>query len=137
MSAKASTAALSRTQAATMILAGIVLWYAAGLLLHALNAAQLLGGATGAWVFAAIVPGTLPFVLLLRRLGRLAADQMVTGYTLATTTALLLDGIAMTWHPALYGTSDLAARLAGGGVLFGAGVGLALAFAVAARMRRG
>ncbi|NML93122.1 hypothetical protein [Novosphingobium olei] len=134
--APAGSAALNAQQSGVMIVAGIVLWYAAAVLLRALSDAQLLGGSTGALVFAATVPGTLPFVLLLRRLGGLGADQVVPGYTLATTAALLCDGVAMTWYPALYGADDTAARLAAGGVIFGGAVGLALAFFVAAQMRR-
>ena len=135
MTQPASSSALTARQSATMTLAGIVLWYAAALLLRGLSDAHLLGGASGALVFALIVPGTLPFVLLLQRLGRLSAEQMVPGYALATTAALLCDGVAMTWHPTLYGADDLAARLAAGAVIFGGAVGLALAFAVAVRMR--
>ncbi|WP_225205805.1 hypothetical protein [Novosphingobium huizhouense] len=135
MSAAPSASVLSGRQTAAMIVAGIVLWYAAALLLRALSDAHLLGGTTGALVFAAVVPGTLPFVLLLQKLGGLSAEQMVPGYTLATTAALLCDGVAMTWHPGLYGADDTAARLAAGGVIFGGAVGLALAFLVAARMR--
>ena len=131
-----SVSVLTRRQTTVMIIAGVVLWYAAAALLRALSDAQLLGGTSGAIVFAVVVPGTLPFVLLLRTLGRLSSEQMVPGYTLATTAALLCDGIAVTWHPSLYGADETAARLSAGGVIFGGAVGLVLAFLVAARMRQ-
>lgn len=126
---------LSGLQSAIMLMAGIALWFAAARLLHALNAAGILGGGSGIAVFAAVVPGTAPFVLLLQRLGRLGIDQIVPGYALATLAALACDGVAVTWHPALYGETEAAVRLAAGAVLFGAAVGLALAFALAALLR--
>lgn len=127
---------LSTNQVSILIGAGIVLWFAAALLLQALNAAALLGGVATLVVYALVIPGTLPFVLLLSRLARLAPPQIVPGYTLATLAALLCDGMAVAFWPALYGANDLQVRLAAGAVIWGAAVGLALAFAVArARMR--
>lgn len=136
MEANAFPARLSLRQSIVMIVAGLVLWYSAALLLQALSGAGLLGGSTGAIVFALTVPGTLPFVLALRVLAGLSSEQIVPGYTLATGAALVCDGIAVTWHPALYGVGSAAVRLSAGAVLFGGGVGLLLAFGVAAWMRR-
>lgn len=127
----ASAHALSLRQIVILTLAGLVVWFAAALLLQALNAHDLLGGSASAVGYALTIPGTLPFVIALERLARLNPAQIVPGYTLATLVAMFCDGAAVAFWPALYGTTDLAVRLAAGAVLWGAAVGLALAFMLA------
>ncbi|WP_226017965.1 hypothetical protein [Novosphingobium sp. FKTRR1] len=129
---------LSGQQCLILSVAGIVVWFAAALLLGTLNAHGLLGGTASVIGYALTVPGTLPFVLALERLARLAPAQIVPGYTLATVVAMFCDGSAVAFWPTLYGTDDLQVRLAAGAVLWGAAVGIALAFGVASmRARRG
>jgi hypothetical protein len=126
---------LSTRQAALMVICGVVLWLAAALLLRWLAAAGALDGPLRMFVYLVTIPGTVPFVLALRRIGKLTADQLVPAYSLATAAALLCDGIAVAWFPALYGTSADHVRLAAAAVLWGAGVGIFLAFAVTPRIR--
>ncbi|MBB6228021.1 hypothetical protein [Polymorphobacter multimanifer] len=118
---------LSWRQIAILAGIGVALWYAAGLLLHWLAAAGLLQGSTRAAVYALTVPGTLPFVLLAAGLARLAPDQRLTGIAIVTTTALLIDGVVVAWFPGVYGDTAEKVLAASGAVLWGAGVGLALA----------
>lgn len=80
------------------------------------------------WTYAAIVPGTLPFVLLTRALARLGPRQLFPGAALLTTVALLIDGIVVAFVPAIYSEEPaLLARIAAA-ILWGGGVGLALAW---------
>jgi hypothetical protein len=127
----ASPSHLTARQSTILIAAGIILWFAAALLLQALNTANLLGGTGSMIVYALVIPGTLPFVLLLARIAGLSAPQIVPGYALATLAALFCDGTAVAFWPALYGANDLQVRLAAGAVIWGAAVGLALAFGLA------
>ena len=132
-----SNTRLTARQAALMMICGVVFWLAAALLLRWLAAAGALDGPMRIFVYLITIPGTMPFVLALRRIGKLSAEHLVPAYALATAAALLCDGIAVAWFPTLYGTSSDHVRLAAAAILWGAGVGVLLAFAVASRMRPG
>ncbi len=118
---------LSKGQILMLAGIGAALWYAAGLLLHWLAGAGMLHGSARAIVYALTVPGTMPFVLLAARLARLSPGQRLTGIAIVTTTALLIDGIVVAWFPGVYGDTAEHVLAASGAVLWGAGVGLALA----------
>lgn len=112
---------------------GAVLWLVAALALRALAPLGVYDGAARGVLYAVIVPGTLPFVVLLPRVAGMPRAQTVMAVAVALAVALLLDGAALAWAPWLYGTT--AAQIAGAGatILWGAGVFLALALLVARR----
>ena len=112
---------LSTTRLALLIGYGAVLWLGAALLIAALHAAEMLTGLARAWLYLAVIPGTLPFVFIARRIAR---GQAVLALAIATATATWLDGVALAWWPLLYGADSAAAAAV---LLWGAGVGLALA----------
>ncbi len=128
---------LSTEQAALMAICGVALWLAAAVLLRWLAAAGALDGSMRLYVYFLTIPGTVPFVFALRRIGKLSADQLIPAYSLATAMALLCDGIAVAWFPSLYGANPDHVRLAAAAVLWGAGVGVFLAFAIAPKVRLG
>jgi len=125
-------AGLTGRQLAVLALLGAVLWLAAALLLRALAPLGIHQGMAQAILYAAIVPGTWPFVLLLIRAPGLHRSQALTGVAVALAVALLLDGLALAWMPSLYGTTPEDLAGAGAAILWGAGVFLVLG-AVAAR----
>ncbi|MEO1101185.1 MAG: hypothetical protein AAFW65_05005 [Pseudomonadota bacterium] len=119
---------LSASQIVTMAIFGAVLWLLAAFTLRYLGPMGVYEGMSRAVLYALIVPGTVPFVLLARRIGGLASNQIGIAYAVGTTSAMLLDGLALAWFPALYGgTPDLVAG-AGAAILWGAGVGQLIAF---------
>ncbi len=122
---------LSPRQLAIVAASGAVLWLAAALLLRWINAQDGFSGGGRLLIYAVLVPGTLPFVYLLRWLGRLEPAQLLPGVAITTTTALLLDGIATAWFPALYGASPQQVLDAAAAILWGAGVGMVLAAVMA------
>ncbi len=121
-----ATALLSRGQTLLMIVIGIILWFGAALLLRYLGPMGIYQPPAIAWVYALVIPGTFPFILLVRLAGRLAGPQIITGVTIVTATALLLDGLAVAFFPSLYGATPALVAGAGGAILWGAGVGLVL-----------
>lgn len=122
MSGRARTRiGLTVPQITVMAAYGAVLWFAAAMLLRAI------GPIDGIWVpivYALTILGTVPFVLLARPLARLQRDQTAMALAVATATALLLDGIAISQVRWLYGSHPIDAAAA---ILWGAGVGLVLA----------
>ena len=59
---------------------------------------------------------------------RTLACQIFTGVAVVTATALLIDGIVVAWFPAVYGGALPQVTNCAAAILWGAGVGLVLAF---------
>lgn len=123
------TPALPMTTRQIGILAftGAALWLGAALLLLALAPLGVHQGAARVVMYLAIIPGTWPFVLLLKRVAGLVRGQVLPGVAVALMVATLLDGLALAFIPGLYGSSLADTAGAGAVILWGAGVFLALA----------
>lgn len=121
------TTSLTRRQGITLVTVGIVLWFLAAMLLRALGPTGIYEGSARIRLYVLVIPGTWPFVLMTARLAGLAPGQALPGLAIVTGTAALLDGIALAWVPQIYGDSAELVAGAGGAILWGAGVGLALA----------
>lgn len=118
---------LSARQITITALVGVVLWFVAANLLRLLAPLDIYTDPNRIWMYLLVVPGTVPFVWLMRRLAGLSRAQIFTGYSVGTMSATLCDGIALAWFPALYGGSSELVAGAGAVILWGAGVGLLLA----------
>ncbi len=123
-----SGSTLSPRQFWMAALNGAVLWLAAALLLRWLGPLGIHEGSARVILYALVVPGTYPFNLLIQKLAGLQKGQMVQALALGTAVATLLDGIALAWFPGLYGTGMEMHMGAATVILWGAGVGILLAF---------
>ncbi len=119
---------LSRFQICGALAYGAVLWFAAANLLRELAPLGIYEGSARLWLYALIWPGTVPFVFLARKLFGLPRGLLGPAFAAATALATLLDGLALAWWPALYGTDSAQVAGAGATILWGAGTGMALAF---------
>jgi hypothetical protein len=126
MSSPARRLPFTPRQLSILIVWGIALWFAASQICRMGGSLGWFEGQARILLYAAVVVGTLPFVPLTRWLAGLGDDQLALGMTVTTTTALLLDGIALAWFPALYGGSDAQTAASGAVILWGAGVAIAL-----------
>jgi hypothetical protein len=61
------------------------------------------------------------FIKLVLWIGRLPDQRALMAVSIATITALFLDGLAMTWSPQLYGGDPRIALRGAGWILFGVG----------------
>ena len=95
---------LSLRQIAILAGYGAVLWFAAAMLVRTIGPMGALDGGWGMLTYALVIPGTVPAILAARPLAKLRGDQTISGIAVVTATALLLDGIAHAWFPAIYGT---------------------------------
>ena len=109
---------------------GVGGWLLAALLLRFLGPMGIYDGTARVLTYALIVPGTVPFVWLAGRLGQARSGQLFPGFTLSTAMATLCDGAALAWFPNLYGNTVPLHAGAGGTILWGAGVGIFLAYAM-------
>jgi hypothetical protein len=124
----ASSARLPFTtrQLVTLIISGWVFWFAGALICRYVGALGLFDGSARALVYVALIPGTLPVVLLIRRLARLEDQHVALGIAVVTAAAIMLDGIALAWFPALYGPGTTQAAASGAVILWGGFVAIAL-----------
>lgn len=97
-----------------------MLWLAAALLLRALAPLGIYEGLGRIDLYAAILPGTRPFVLLLIRAADLRSAEALVGVAVALAVATLLDGLALAWTPSLYGAGVEQVAGAGAAILWGA-----------------
>jgi hypothetical protein len=119
-------ARLTPTQIVTLAIYGTVLWFAAAMLVRTLGPVGAFDGGWGLLTYVLVIPGTIPFILIARPIARLRHDQTATGIAIVTATALLLDGIAHAWFPAIYGTNPALIVKGAAAIFWGAGVGLVL-----------
>ena len=110
---------------------GIFFWFVAAMTVRA--GGSLFGGWGSAGMFAAAVPLLWVAVLIIRKLARLQASQLVAGCALATGAAAFCDGIALTWFRPMYGTDSDQIVLGAAWILWGAGMALVLAYVEAER----
>ena len=122
-------APLTPRQVRLSLVLGAVLWFLAALLLRYVGTAGGFDGANRALLFAAILPGSIPVVLLFRRVLALGPGQLTGAVALGTAAAALLDGLALSWWPALYGTETALIAGSGATILWGAGALIFLAYA--------
>ena len=120
--------ALTARQMIVTMACGLALWLAAALLLRVIGPMGVYDGAARVMLYLAIIPGTVPVLLLIRWLARLRPGQMVAAMALGTGVATVMDGAALAWFPDLYGAGVALHAGAGGTILWGGGVGLLLAF---------
>ncbi|MBB6250954.1 hypothetical protein [Nitrospirillum iridis] len=114
---------------------GIVFWAAALAWVRAIPMA-LTDPAWNILNFAGAVSVAWTCVLLIRRVAGLAPDQLMAGMGLVGAVAMTLDGAVLNWAPRMYGPDDTVTRLAAGWLLWGYGLSLAIALAMARAGRR-
>jgi hypothetical protein len=111
---------------------GALLWLFAALLLRWLGPMGVYDGWARVVLFAAIIPGTVPFVFFFEKVARLEPRQLLAGFSIGTATAICLDGLTLSWTPWLFGGEAYVAG-AGATILWGGGVGLFLAYVIGRR----
>jgi hypothetical protein len=130
MERKMLQTSLSYKQVIISSIIGMVLWFCAAKLMHVIVKQNFYNGYGITVTYALTIPGTIPFVILLRKLVGLRTDQIAIGYTIATTAALLLDGAVFAFFPSLYADNAADALQAAAAILWGAGVGQVLALVI-------
>jgi hypothetical protein len=121
---------LQRGKIILLVILGAIFWFFAALLTRLLVPLPFYQGWGIVAVYALTIPGTVPFVFIVSKIAGLYRGQIATGYTIATTSALLLDGCALAFTPALYANNSSDALQAAAAILWGAGVGQVLAFII-------
>jgi hypothetical protein len=119
---------LTRTQIVRLVIFGSILWILAAGILRIIGPMGAFDGMALVILYALIIPGTVPFIFISRKIAGLASDQIAMGVATMTATATLLDGIALAWFSPLYGGDIKLIAYSSAVILWGAGVGLVLGF---------
>ncbi len=117
---------VNQNQSVSLILLGGLFWYLAALSLRYMAPYGIYEGQGQILMYILIIPATVPFVWLTKKIARLADNQVAIGMAVVTGTAIVLDGIALAWYPGLYATGWEEAAGAGATILWGGGVALFL-----------
>ena len=121
---------ISPKQLAFCIGYGLALWLGAIFLVRALGPMGALSGWGLVISFVLLIPGTLPAVLLTQRVMGPSKEKLLVGVTIISTIALLLAGLCFSFWPGLYGDNPTHVLAASGFMLWGGGLGFALAMMV-------
>ncbi len=119
---------MSARQITIAVILGMILWYLAAVLARTLGAMGAFEGANRMILYMALVPASVPSVILIWKGAGLDRSQIGLGMAIATTAAMFLDGIALAWLPSLYGDSAAQTAASGAVILWGAAVGQCIAF---------
>jgi hypothetical protein len=130
-----ATFPLTRRQLLILVAIGAVLWLAFALLIRVLGPLGVFDDSIRPWLYLAVIPGTLPMIPVIRRLAGLAPHQNTLAMAVGTASAIMLDGLALSWIPWLYADTVELVAAAGAVILWGGGVGLALALLLDWRQR--
>jgi hypothetical protein len=109
---------------------GLALWLGAIFLVRAIGPMGAFSGWGLIISFVALIPGTIPAVLLTRRVMGPLKDQMLMGVTIISTIALLLAAIGFSFFPTLYGSNMTQVLAASGFMMWGGGIGFVLALMI-------
>lgn len=127
------TTTLTPRQTGILIAFGVTGWFAAALLIRFLEPFNVFDGMARVWTYLLIIPGSVPLVWIGRAIAGLAKAQLGVASAIFTTTALLLDGLAVAWIPWLYGTATDHVLAGAAAILWGAGVAITLGFVMGRR----
>ena len=126
MSAPVQRLPFTPSQLAILIVSGWIFWFVGALICRLGGEMGWFDGANRILLYAALIPGTLPVVLLAKRIARLDDQHVALGIAIVTAAAVMLDGIALAWFPGLYGPSVAQTAASGAVILWGAAAAIAL-----------
>jgi hypothetical protein len=104
---------------------GAALWFTAAMIVHFLP--QLMDGGIGTLImFAVSIPNALITIWLFEKLVKPIPGELLPSMTWGMLTALILDGIAISFAPGIYAGVSTATQYGAALIMFGAGVILLL-----------
>jgi hypothetical protein len=114
---------------ALFIVLGIVFWFSGVLFIR--FAGEALFVSRNPWLFLlfiAAIPAAWGFVKITAVVGQISGDALLGAVSLASVSAAVLDGIALTWFPSWYGLEPSGLLLAAAWLIFGFGAGLGIGY---------
>ena len=111
-----------------LIALGAIFWLLAALVIRFLGSSVFAPGSAVLFiVFALAIPIAWGFVWLGTTIAGARGAAVVPAVSIMSATAMLLDGVALTWFPSLYGMPSTSLVIVGACLLWGVGWILAIA----------
>jgi hypothetical protein len=117
---------LTTAQTVTLAVMGAIYWFVAALVVRWTAANWVGSDGPTALVFALIIVATVPALFLGMAVAHIDRDQAQISAAIMTGTALLLDGMALTWGQSLYGSNPAIVLGGAASIMWGAGVAIVL-----------
>ncbi len=119
---------LTPSQLLRVVVFSVGLWFAAAMFIQAMKGTAIFGGTNGILTFFFLIPVAWLSVLAIRWLADFKPGQTISGVTVGLATATVLDAVALTWTPALYGGEPQHVLFGGASILWGVGLFLVSAY---------
>jgi hypothetical protein len=116
----------SAHQLAIIVIIGWTVWFLGALLCRFSGAMGWFDGTSRILLYAAVIPGTVPVIFLIKRTAQTGDAHIALASSIATAAAIMLDGIALAWFPALYGPGIAQTAASGAVILWGGFVAITL-----------
>jgi hypothetical protein len=125
---------LTPKRTAMLVAFATLVWFLAALFIRFAGPAGIFDGAKGLALYGLTMPATIPLNARTRKIAGLPRRRIVTAIAVTSATATMLDGVAMSLFPQLYG-DPVAMRDGAVWLLWAIGVGLMLALVTSAGAR--
>jgi len=119
---------LTSLQIMRAVLWGVALWFVGAILLLYLGPMGIYEGTARFWLYALLIPGTVPFILCTPWVVGITREKLALATSIVVASAILCDGVAVAWFPSLYGSEVTLVLGAAATILWGGGVAIALGF---------
>jgi len=127
---------LKPAQIAILAAFSTVVWFLAAMFIRFVGPIGVFHGYKLIALYALTIPATVPLNARSRKLVRAPKSQMVTIIAVTSAVATILDGVAMSQFPALYGSDPAITGAGAAWLLWAIGVAGALSLITAARASR-
>jgi hypothetical protein len=107
-----ASSSLTSTKIAILVAFSTVVWFLAAMFIRFIGPTGIFQGVQVVVLYLVTIPATMPLNARSRKLARLPKRQMVSVIAVTSATATMLDGVAMSQFPQLYGSDP--AIIAGG-----------------------
>ncbi|QZY88268.1 hypothetical protein [Exiguobacterium acetylicum] len=124
----------SKGQVIILVVLGVAFWFVGALSVRFGSGIGMFENAGNVIAFLIGLPVSWISVIIIKKVARLSAEQIVPGVSLGLLVATFLDGIVLTWGTSLYGTDPLFVGRGAAWILWGVFAFLAAAFIEARRM---
>ena len=124
---------LSPVQLLILAAFSTVVWFLAAMFIRFVGPMGIFGGYKVIVLYALTIPATIPLNARSRKLVRAPKSQMVTVIAVTTAVATMLDGLAMSQFPALYGSDPAITGAGAAWLLWAIGVASVLSLVTAVR----